>query len=886
MKGVRGTLAHPVITSTLLLVASLIGCGGGGGGGGAGSDQSNDTGDRSFVLEEVYFGRPILDPDGSVVQVINPESIIETDPITGIIIEGFPKTLFTGASLTELGSFNLSDPPSSEYQVRILPRNGAVLLDFSLPVDPGCLNLDPDHLLTNQSPLRVVTDRGDPVPVQVTVDGSAVILNPVAAGNVGFPPSPLTFDQDGNPITSPNGFLRIFVNSAGTGLNVVASTDSKVLSARDDLFGTPVKPIGFNPGNSRLDFIAFGDVSFNGFLPDLSPPRIIREVRYEGTVGDGSNLLTIVDPDLDPLYDPDHPELSFNDLANGGAGEWAAGLLTLRPGTAQEEKRKVISNTPNTLTVAEAFATPPNPGIPGVEDPDEYILQRAEFFEPIPGLSDLSTAVDPENFPKDPLDPQDLKNSSLFNFVFFDAWNEAEGTWDPVDYDPGPEGLTPIETTWRISLRFSEPMDVSSFRPYETFYVCDGALEVDDPAFNSMKLGRVTGRDQNRIISFEPVLTDQFGITGDQLFGFGGNPKNLRLVIRVVPSQSVLDSFYLSFEEDLPDWVETDLDRRGVFGVISLGGRPLGLPEQFFDRGSPGHCVAFSSSPGYGPFPPAVDLKYAFNVSQNDEIPETGAFVHRFMGRPETGVGGVFQISGVIFNDHLPVDPEDPIEVGLVLYGPRIADIGIGVNGFLSGHPVEFIEHVLDEQNSPPPSSPTYPDPFFAIPFGVGTPINTSFGCRFQHIFRRGECSPDVLSFEGSDLDLIGLAWSPIGGWVTNTVIEKMSIAISNSNREPNTRQNQGVPIDGESGLLQNFADNYNPYPQRIVAGAGNNGVPYVVDWANLFAPKNAGGKVFLLHQLAQVRQACQRPGFQLRFKEFASRGIPDGSEPERRGWR
>ena len=822
-----------VTFSVLSGIFAMTGCGGGGGGGGPETAFSNGGGDSTFFLEEMFFGRPLIDPSGNVYQVINPASLIETDPITGIIIDGYPKALFTGEDLGQLGSFNLEETPNSSYKVKIIPRNAAIMLDFTLPVDPGCMNLDGNNRLTSKSPIRIFNDSGVPIELEAMVWGDKVILNPVVDDTIGFPASPLLFDSDGNPMGTPDGFLKTHVISAGTGNNVVLSVDGRQLSARADLLGAPSKPVGFNPGNTKLDFINYGDITFNGFLPDLTAPRIIREVCDSGTAGNGSDTFTIVDSSK-----------SFVTAANNGYGEWAGGLITLRPGDPYEEKLKVLTNTADTLTVAGGFTVPP------VAGQDEYELQRAEFFEPIPGLVDLTTAVDPVNYPKDPFDPEDFKNSDLFNFVFFDEYDSGQEVWSSVAYDPGPDGTNPVNPNWRIKLRFSEPMDVDSCRTYESFYVAEASVSIEDPGFGKMKTGQVVGLAGNKVIAFEPVLEDQYagmGVpsVGDRLLGFGGKPKALRLVIRVVPPSKNIQDFYESLGPNQSEWpagVIADLDKEGVLGIINLGGQPLGLPLQFLDKGS-NHCVAYLDSTGHGAYPPAVDLKYEFNTQATSD-PEYGTIVHRFMGLPETGVGGNPVITGVIYNDH-------PGEI----YGPHIADTSVGLNGFLSGHAVEFIEHVFDDYNHPPPSSKglidnTYPDPIFKIPFGVGTPITAGDGARFQHVYRRADCSPDVPALEGTTLDLIGLSWAPIGGWVTSTLVEEMCIVVGdcNSTIKPNTHQSAGIPDQTASGLKQTFVTNYDdPNGENgVVLGEYNplgpdQGVPYKVDWRDLYAPKNAG---------------------------------------------
>ncbi|MFH2002540.1 MAG: hypothetical protein ABIK28_22905, partial [Planctomycetota bacterium] len=496
-----------------------------------------------------------------------------------------------------------------------------------------------------------------------------------------------------------------------------------------------------------------------------------------------------------------------------------------------EEKNRVVENNGTTLFLSREFDLPPLPGV------DEYLLRRAEYFEPIPGM-DPSTSVDPVNHPKDANDPEDALNSNLAHFVFFDRWSEGEQQWIPVDYDPGPDFDVPIHPGWRISLRFSETMDPGSFRPYESFYVCNANLSDDDPAFEEMKPGRVTARDHQRVLSFEPMMEDPGYGQPDRFIGFGGKAKSLRLVIRVVPTLKALDKFYKALGHSAlwPEEIEGDLAGLGVLGVTDLGGQPLGIPADFLNVGS-SHCVTHleAGDPGLSPFPPAVDLTYEFLIEEHpvEEFPECGVLVHRFMGRPTTS-GTLSPLrEGLVFNDH----------EGL-LYGPRLADTSFGLNGYLSGHAVEFIDHQFDEYNTPGPTSPFMPDNALkASPLGgVRWPIGAGSGCRFQHVYRNGDVSPDVQTFEGTLLDLIGMSWSPVGGNVENTTVEKMSIGISYTDITPLTTHGAtggGIPNAPQSGLLRAFDSNVSPYIQEMVVGTQNSGVAYTVDRHNIFTPKN-----------------------------------------------
>jgi len=866
------------------------------GGYGYSAQTGTSSGAVDFRLLAIHFGRPLCDLDGELERLVNPASYVEVDPISGQVLPGYPEVLFGGDDLETLYSFELDDAqPDVPFAPKIVPRNAALQLSFSMPVDEQSLRLDWAGRLTSESPIQLADRLGRPMIIEALCRGHQVVLNAVLDDQVGFPPSPPLFDQQGAPMADPAGSVTIALLSEGTGGSVLRSTSGWPLQARGDILGTPLEPIGFNPGNDDLDFVAY-DLSFNGFLPDLSPARIIREITHEGIAQAGSYISAIVDP-----------AGQFNVAANQGRGEWAGALLTMRPGASTAENARVAFNTDTVLFLEDTLITPPTPGV------DAYLVRRAEFFEPIPG-ADPATAVDPVNHPKDPFDPEDAHNSDLVYFMLFDEWNGQD--WIPVDYPYGAAASNPISALWRLSLRFSEPMDLGSFQPYETFYVADGRTPPTDPAFDSMHLGRVTARGGHRFVSFEPVLADQFGVLGgDRFVGFGHRNKELRLVIRTIPPATVIEDFYnaLGPPSTWPPEVVDDLWAEGVLGVRSLGGRPLGMPWQLFDLNDP-HCILCPGSPGRGAFPPAVDLGLGLYCKGDPNLAETGVVVHRFMGLPHTAADPNTGITGVVYNDH---DDGDQTHSDNEIYGPRIAEFRIGVSGFLSGHPVEFIEHVFDNYNPPPPSSPSAPDPITGVPFGAGTPINAQEGVRFQHIYRRGDCSPDVPTFQGSVLDLIGLCWAPVGGQVTNTYIKEMSIAMAQSSLgidlssggttydEPDTRQSGGIPLQKNSGLKRKFDESrdhdplqgnvydrdgdtrtrdewqivlgdspdeealawneahYNEIIQGSVQGKPYaDGRPYIIDQANLFAPPNQGPQFNYYIAYPDFDNPVASPGF------------------------
>jgi hypothetical protein len=141
-------------------------------------------------------------------------------------------------------------------------------------------------------------------------------------------------------------------------------------------------------------------------------------------------------------------------------------------------------------------------------------------------------------------------------------------------------------------------------------------------------------------------------------------------------------------------------------------------------------------------------------------------------------------------------------------------------------------------------------------------PLNSPFGCRFQQVYRPGEASPAFFDFEGVVLDLVGLAWAPIGNSVTNETIEGMAVLVGlsavNGAKGPNTNAPGGIPQGENSGIREQFdcnllewTDNCSlftvpPDLEPFVAEQPprtevvSRGTPYLISSAKLFKPGNA----------------------------------------------
>lgn len=871
------------------LLALLAGCGGGGGGGGGGSGGPgggpDDTFDPAtdFYLSAGLIARPIFDPtSGELEQLVNPASLYEVDPITGVPLPGFPKALVAGTNLDALVSFNfpqILDPLTP--QIPLVPRNAAVVLEFSRPVDPASALLsdaDPSQpgVITAASAVQVRRKDGSLVPARAVVEGKRIVLHAFLDGASGWEASPLVFDKFGNAVEDGTGWLRIVLDA---GAGKLRSADALVLVDRPDGLGTQAEPLPFNPGNAALDAIVqqteSGVIGFNGFLPDLSAPRIIRAVEATGTVASigaaPGGQLAITGAPL---------ALPSNVAANGGLGEWANALLVVTGVGGTVSEYVVASNANDPINPNKpVFVLAPGTLLDGSVAPGAaFRVTRSEFFEPIPPPLPTDPAelarvtVDPDLHPRDPADPQDLKNHDLRYFlrVFDPAGVEQTANWNPVTGT-----FAALDPKVSLRLRFSEAMDPASFRAFESFYVTDLEVPATSPAFGRQRIGLVESGDDGRELTFSPVLQDQLDPSQDEFIGFGGTAAVLKLVVRTIPEAADIAAVKASLSSD--DLAKlTDLDTAGVLGVTDLGGRGLGLPPALLDQGDPASFFLQPGSPGAGAFPPAIDFSVAFQTKPTAD-PDWGAVVHRFMGQAVTSIfsypPGVVHdpvTSGIEYADFPPEDQDDDGDADRrYIYGPSLFDTGLNLPGRLTGAPASVIEHLIDDFNKPkasPYSSPTGEEDVLAkIGFGLSTPLNSAWGARFQHVYRPGDASPSFNDYNGVVLDLVGLAWSPLNSPVQTSTLEDIEILVglsnANNGRGPNTNQSNGIPAQANSGLDEHFDCNLLEWTEACCKLASFNaqllpfikdqppqttvvapGTSYLMTNSKLFRPANAVG--------------------------------------------
>ena len=894
----------PLALFALGLAALMPSCGGGGGGGTAVVDTSGSGGTapvltiddldpkKHFFLVGAAFARPITTVSGDLdagQPLVNPASLFETDPLTGVVLPGFPKVLVPGTSLTALATFSFDqilDPITP--QVPLVPRNAALVLEFSQAPDLVSLRLDdsdPDFLgvTTATSTVQVVKKGGTKEGARIVVDPTnpkRLIVLGSANGAASWSASPLIFDTKGNAVEDAAGHLRVVLDAGGGGL---VSASGKALTQRPDKLGSPSMPLPFNPGNSQLDAIVLqteaGKVGFNGFLPDLTSPRLVRPVTLTGTVASvfGSELRD------DTLPSPP------NVLANQGAGEWAGALLTISSsgagGSTVETKYVVSENLNENGGATAVFRIPAGESFDGslIAPGDTYTVTRTEFFEPVPPPLPSSPAelarvtVDPENHPRDPDDPQDALNSDLRYFVRMEDESGVERT---DEWDPATQTFLPVPPKTTLRLLFSEAMDAASFLPYESFYVADASLPKTDPAFRDMRIGRVSTSADGRTVRFAPILEDQVAAT-EQYIGFGGTPAPLRLVLRTLPEVAAVKSLKDSATPAVLSQL-VDTDEYGVAGCTDLGGRGLGLPAALLDQSDPINFMLATGSAGRGAFAPAIDFAMEFETQASADA-DYGAVVHRFMGQASTSIftypaGAIHDTvtQGIEYHDYPGVDEDTDGDIDRrFIYGPTLLEVGLNIPGRLTGASAATIEHLIDNFNKPKRSSyasPNGEDFLISVGFGLGVPLNSGFGARFQHIFRAGDASPAQTTFRGAILDLVGLAWSPFNNSITNTKLDGLEVLVGLSGISrglgPNTNQTNGIPAEDTSGLIDfmdcnklEWLDNCQPNADiKPISTTSNEGklllaaldsqppmtnltkpgTPYLINSGALFNPANA----------------------------------------------
>ncbi len=756
LNSLRARSPKLVLASAGLLAVSA--CSGGGGGTSQGKKSSG------FLLNDVKYGR--LVDDGSGPRLVSPLTTVDTDLTTGRIVPGTLAPLASGGDVDSLQSLGLG----SSYLPRVVPRNGILQLEFSAPIDPASVAadvIDANGALVTAGSVQVRLQDGTPIPVVVTLAGARTLwIDPVAASGIGFPPSPVDFGPSGEPRADATGFLKLRLPRNGS--RILRSTGGAFLGARSDGLGELATPVGLNPGNRVLDFIAQNQLiptneTYNGFLPDVSVPRIVRTYADRHVVDLGSG-------DVVGAASVRFIAAAFSTLAKGGLGEWAGAKLVVRPGAPDEETRVVVGNTVDTISVESNFVLPP-------QDGDACQLERIELFEP-----ELTDPIDTTRFDAD--NPQNAENTSLASFV--EGW-EIDAAGNVV---AGPISLRDALPTFsELRVRFSEPIDDDSVLQWETFRVSPSP---DAGELQELLTDVALDVTQTTAI-IRPIRLDQAAGTFE-LVGWGKNTKNLQLAITSVPRASYL-------QQKLGSSAYTEFLDSGVRGVVDLGGQPVGFPDSRFDPARPEirYTTTFSASE-------------AAITQPNPPVARSwGVLVHRMRGRPVTGIDPATGLPGIGYRDQ----PN---------YYRPIPDVNLQTNGLLAGSPVVYVTKIHDEYFPP---EGQFSKLFTGLPEPLASNVTAQNqphdGARFQTVWRDFDCSPNSAALAGTLLDLYRVSWAPIGGNVSTDNYDNISIHCAHSPMRPISQNNTGGASYPSSGMSIPF--DYATFID-FIDGSGSNPCP------------------------------------------------------------
>ncbi len=731
---------------------------------GSGCSRSGGSGggmplaESEFLIADVSYGRQVEQPDGTRT-VISPLTTVETDPVTG---QANPETVLPLASEVDVEE-TISLELERNFVPPLVPRNATLVVRLSREVDESSVVgdvVDSEGNIVTDGSVQVRTRTGKAVAADVSVhQGIEIWIDPVTETSPGFPASPLTFSANGTPMADAEGSMTLFLDPSK-----ILALDGTPLGAREDQLGTDAAfPIAFNPGNRELDFAAqLGMVSStrgsNGFLPDVTPPGILRDLvvtgRLEAALGDTSDAVSVTIAGA-----------SFATMARNGAGEWSGATFVARPGQVDAESVRIERNTSDTLWFETSLEAP-------LQEGERYRFRRAELFEPDPASPIFPNRFDPHN-------PENDNNTDFSNFVTaYNIDDDGNRTGPPLPLES--DEITKFS---ELAVKFTEPMDRNSLGQWENFMV------TADPDDGTEWVTRLVLSDNQREVRIQPVLVDQIR---DRFEVVGWAPAlefPLQLILQTIPDiDFLLDQLSGS---DVQDFLDL-----GFRSITDLGGTPLGFPVSAFDPESP--RVQYKA--GFVPrlmLPRDVGDLGPPRTARNWKM-----LVHRFRGSPRVGVDPDTREPGIVFRDKRNV------------YSPA-AEVHTQQNGRLAGPPVVYATRILD-QFFPPPGGQ-----FGAFPQGATTPlvagdsdqplppetlpwVRSHYGARFQQVYRDVDASLGN-SLQGTLLDLYRLSFAPIGRNVTSDVYEDISIHVAHSPIRPITEHNGASAVEPNFGLHEAF---------------------------------------------------------------------------------
>ncbi len=462
-----------VVAGLLLGLLSLPACGGGGGGGGSSSG--------GLALLEIRWGRiaAIRDVNQALVarEKVVEEGIqsdllsyeVTTNSITGtttvriLLLQGTPQFDAAYAALDDQLGFVVPKSVNSPPPYSMVPRNAVALLRFNQPVKASSLTPQTIRVFEGvpaEQQLEVLT-RLDPsdsrnVIVEPTVSALQSELTGLAVNAFGFPPALTT--------VTPNLQIRIPTKKdPQLGQTTLLRGASGSFPEDDNPSDGPDVVRTLRSGGSTA---ATGDPN-NGFVLDLVPPTLV-----------GVQGITICE--VSPVSELRRQvSLGFSNAA-----------CAFVPEIGDVLKRGASLGLVVGLTGAISPCAPPS--VPGQQVLVELITFDAEGV-PI----EMDTGPAEYNLAFKPVDEE--KVGCFVTFV-------------PEPGSPGgtsPGGIDPVAV---VRVRFSEPMDPDTVRPYDTLTLtladptAPPNTSVDDLAPNAFVVGELAASGDLREYTFVPSL--------------------------------------------------------------------------------------------------------------------------------------------------------------------------------------------------------------------------------------------------------------------------------------------------------------------------------------------------------------------------------------------
>ena len=695
----------------------------------------------SLQLEEIAWGRlvNVQDVDGVLVEsdvIINPDLDtdgqfydMEVNPVSQaqtLIVQRSSGTadfnILLGAAKAGIEvvepKAGIDPPPYS-----VIPRNAAIRLRFSDPVDASTVTASSIQVLT-----------GDPASLPQSVryvvqndnaaDKGYVIIDPIISAyqsaTLGLPTNPTGFPESSDSqndnllIRIPPerdllfGQAEVLSNEKGT-LTFSVDVDEPQDVAAD---GSPVSIRVLRTGNPNDPY--------NGFLRDVVRPT----------------LVAIQDIGISAITAPNGSANPVRELTYSLSAEWCANL-TPKIGDVIELQNSLLSvQAINSYTpiIVEAYT------LDGFLDPALATPVGAK----------LSTRYD--------------QRDAALQICYVDisptpTWNGAAA---PLSVDPG--------ATFEVT--FSEPIDPLTVMSMHSLVLT--AFEEDAATFGDELL---YFRHANLGSESASAYIDRqrgYHLDVDLNGTVASSERGGRVVFGAIQPGAGSRSFTLVptaglFEPNTDAFLQFSLAvRDGSDGIRDLAGSPLDFSG--FVAGSPAFADAdaqFTTTPVAGESIKYFSLR-ALSVDENND--------------------GLSEYGGQLFYDQ---------------------------TGAISGRSADSFSRDADPSNE-------YVGAQLSVTAGVPYEPLTPAGSVAMTMFRVHDLGFGYLNPAEYNLDVVGMAWSPLGGSVFDDQFDHISLALGHSAFLPDEALNiQGLPVYPNSGLniAGGFDDNILGFTQKDPQG-------------------------------------------------------------------